>query len=236
MYKRTDLTLVPTQGLYEFLSQKNIDEHHMKVWGRGVNSVLFHPNKKNSQFKQNQNISGKKAILFVSRLVKEKETDTLINFYVQMTKSYRDWVLVVVGDGPEKSRLMKQMPGAVFLGKQVGGDLADIYASCDVFVFPSVTETFGNVILEAFASGIPVVAADAGGPSDIIQNGVNGLLAKPKDAKDLLSGVKRILTSGKLKNSLVDNARKYAENQNWDSLCGELNDLYYQLGSKDLDE
>ncbi|MEQ9304203.1 MAG: glycosyltransferase, partial [Marinoscillum sp.] len=97
-----------------------------------------------------------------------------------MAERSTDISMVIVVDGPARQELQQNMPNAIFTGKLVGEDLSRAYASSDVFVFPSTTETFGNVILEAMASGLPVVAADKGGPSDILRTGETGFLVKPQ--------------------------------------------------------
>lgn len=230
MYKRSDLILVPTHGMVSFLQGKNVDLSCMKVWGRGVDSRVFNPSKRSSVFRETITNEQAKLILFVSRLVKEKETKTLVNFFHLVKGLGQGYELIVVGDGPERKDLELQMKGAHFLGRKGREELAVIYASSDVFVFPSVTETFGNVILESFASGLPVIAANTGGPADIIQNGITGLLVEPKDAGDMLLKVKQLFDQPKMKSAIVQNARKYAESQNWDDLCIELFSHYQELG------
>ena len=110
---------------------------------------------------------------------------TIYKTYKQVLKRTDDVTFIITGDGPMRRWLEKRMPKAVFTGKQTGHELAKIYASCDVFFFTSVTETFANVIIEAMASGLPVVSADAGGPSELVRDGKNGYLVKLVRQKNL---------------------------------------------------
>jgi glycosyltransferase involved in cell wall biosynthesis len=136
-----------------------------------------------------------------------------------------------VGDGPARSEVERQMgPHARFVGYRSGEDLADHYAACDLFAFSSLTETFGNVVLEALASGLPVVALAAGGVRDIVQPGVTGLLCEP-DARpeEFARAVLTLVDDEDLRGRAAASARAYALTQSWDAIMGALRERYLHL-------
>jgi glycosyltransferase involved in cell wall biosynthesis len=130
--------------------------------------------------------------------------------------------MVITGDGPQASYMRRKMPNAVFTGKLMGKDLSKIYASCDIFVFPSITETFGNVVLEALASGIPAVVAAQGGPKGIIRDGSTGFHVIPKNSEDFYKKLCFLIDNPDLLNKMKKNAAAYARTQSWDALCREM--------------
>ncbi|MHC5306583.1 glycosyltransferase family 4 protein [Bartonella sp. LJL80] len=157
------MTLVPTQSIETILKERGFQ--HLTVWTRGVDRAIFHP--------QPQIDLGlpKPIFLSVGRLAIEKNIEAFLKLDLPGTK-------LIVGDGPDKSRLEAMAPDAVFLGKKQGKELAEIYAGSDVFVFPSKTDTFGLVMLEAMASGLPVAGYPVPGASDIIAVNGAGVLSE----------------------------------------------------------
>lgn len=229
LYRESDHVFAPTNGMCEYLIGKGVKEEKVSVWGRGVNVLKFSPGKKDVSYFADK----RKKMLFVSRLVREKETDTLIRLYRLLDQERKDIQLVITGDGPDRKRMEKNMPGALFTGKLMNEELAKIYASSDVFIFPSVTETFGNVILEAMASGLPVVAAAAGGPKDIVENGKTGFLVEPKNERAFFSALTLLTDDSNLYQRMRSHALDYAVRQNWEHLCEELFTKYESLKTKD---
>ncbi len=227
-YKNSDRVFVPSNSIQQFLIRKGLEVNKLISWHRGVDSSHFHPAKRNASFAQKHKLAHTKTILFVSRLVRIKETDTLIRFYKLIENQFN---LVVVGDGPDRKRMEAKMPEATFTGHLYGEELAQTYASCDLFIFPSTTETFGNVVLEAMASGLPVVAADEGGPRDIVQNGQTGYLVEPNNERAFFEKVLDILCNPSLAETLSQNALAYAQKQNWDVLCKQFFDYLQSLVS-----
>lgn len=225
-YNQCVISFVPTRPILNELIEVGIEEERLMVWGRGIEEHKYNSSFKNHEYIEK--IAGKnsKKILFASRLVWEKEIQTLINIYDIFSKSKPDYKMIIAGDGPQKKYMQKHMPGAIFTGKLQGKELSKIFASCDLFVFPSITETFGNVVLEAMSSGLPVVAADQGGPKGIIQHGITGLLARPKDAEDFSSKIISILDDPVYKEKLSQKATAYAKSQSWDTLCDILFNKY----------
>lgn len=228
LYRDSSRIFAPTRSMKEYLLGKGVMEEKIRIWGRGVDTGKFNTKYRDEGFWP-EHFRNCKKVLFVSRLVKEKEPKTLIRLYKLFEEKRTDIKMVITGDGPTKAKLQKQMPNALFTGKLTGMELSKAYASSDIFVFPSTTETFGNVVLEALASGLPVVAANAGGPSDIIRNGQTGLLVEPKNEVAFFEEISRLMDDLSLYKAIQGNAVEYAESQNWDSLCAELFDQYKEL-------
>lgn len=227
MYYKADRIFAPTPSMYRYLESIGIKASNLSVWGRGVNLERFSPAHREENYypvpKEN------KKVLFVSRLVREKEPETLVRLYQLMDQKRSDLNMIIVGEGPTRNELQKKMPKAIFKGRLTGMELATAYASGDVFVFPSTTETFGNVVLEALASGLPVVAANAGGPSDIIQDGHTGYLVEPKNERAFFEKVEELVDDPALYQQIRKNALDYASSQTWEKLSSQLFDEYKRL-------
>lgn len=196
-----------------------------KVVPMGFNENEFGPQYRiNNFFEQN----GKKVVLFVGRLVEIKG----VSYLIEAMKNIDDAILVIVGDGPLKPKLMKQAEELedriLFLGSKCHKELKAIYASADIFVMPSIvdsngaTEGFGLVMLEAMASGLPVIAFNTGGIAEIIQNEQNGLLVEEKNICALSNGIKRILTDYELRSNLIEHGFITLENMTYKKRAREL--------------
>ena len=228
-YHRSSVIFAPTQTMRDYLVEHGQESSKVKIWGRGVDMTTF-----NVKFRDPLRFKGEikeqeLKVLFVSRLVKEKETDTLIRLHDLIQSGSTPMRLIITGDGPDRRRMEKKMPEAVFTGKLRDEALSVVYASCDVFVFPSVTETFGNVVLEAMASGLPVIAADAGGPGDIIRQSGCGFLVPPREEQAFYDKVLQLKTDKALYDEIRRKSIEYATLQSWNSLCHELFDTYKSL-------
>jgi glycosyltransferase involved in cell wall biosynthesis len=226
IYPKVDLTLAPSREMKEFLTENDVEESKIRFWKRGVDRTKFNESRRNPEWKTKHGITEQKTVLFVSRLVKEKEIVTLMRVYRLFQERDTTVKFVVVGDGPGGDKLREKMPNALFLGKQTGENLWEAFASCDIFVFPSLTETFGNVVLEALSSGLPVVTAQAGGPKDIVQDGVTGYHVTPKEPEEFYQKINHLLKHEDEYEELRKNAIAYAETQTWERVCGELYKIY----------
>eukprot|EP00475_Leptophrys_vorax_P014976 TRINITY_DN21261_c0_g1_i1.p1 TRINITY_DN21261_c0_g1~~TRINITY_DN21261_c0_g1_i1.p1 ORF type:complete len:391 (-),score=25.49 TRINITY_DN21261_c0_g1_i1:255-1361(-) len=202
----------------------------MGVWPKAVNSTLFHP--KNRSQTMRKRLSGgevdKPLIVHVGRLGAEKNLH-LLKPILDKSPGAR---LAFIGDGPHRSELEKLFAGTptVFAGMMQGEDLAHAYASGDIFITPSETETLGNVVLEAMASGVPVVAARAGGIPDIVdREGENGFLFTPGDVDDAAGKVKRLLDSKKVRERMAAVARRDTEQWDWKASTASVRDKHYAM-------
>ena len=179
-HNHTLLTCVPSQTTLNQLKAFGVTCPLVEV-GRGVDTARFHPEHRSEQLRQCWEADANTTVLlYVGRLSPEKEVDVLIQSYLNIKKqSSRKFKMVIVGDGPDRKRLTEMASGSdvIFTGSLTGQSLAQAYASADVFVFASQIETFGNVVLEAMASGLPVVAYNYASPQRYIKQGITGWLS-----------------------------------------------------------
>lgn len=200
---------------------------NVTVWGRGVDSERFHPARRDAELRTALGIAADEIVLaYVGRLAAEKNLDMLAAAWRQFPERQR-CRLLLVGDGPLRRHLEEQLgERSLFVGYRHGEELAKMYASADLFVFPSLTETFGNVILEAMASGLPAVGFNVQGPGDIIADGRTGRLIDTVDASTLSRVMSELVAAPGLCREMGANARRYAEAQNWERIMGGLRSDY----------
>ncbi len=228
-HNRCEKTYVPSPSVISELQQKGIRD--MELWQRGIELERFNPAKRSQQLRKAIGADGKPVLLFVGRLINHKDLEDLVEANKILANRY-DYKLVIVGDGPMKVELMQKLPDAYFTGFQYGEDLARWYASADIFVFPSTTETFGNVVLEAFASGVPVIGVAKGGVADIINHGVDGYIAAPKDPADFAAKIALLLDKPDRRALMGTQARLTAQNYCWKTINGKLINSYKQVIEK----
>ncbi len=183
----------------------------------GVDTDRFRPEHRDGALRRALAPGGEAIIGYVGRLAKDKRVDLL-----EHVLKLRGVKVVVVGDGPELPRLRRRLRGAVFTGQRTGGDLSRLYASLDVFVHTGADETFCQTVQEALASGVPVVAPAAGGPLDLVEDGVNGLLYAPDSVRELRVAVGRLAHNRALRADLADRARASVEHRTWEAVGDEL--------------
>ena len=229
-YNDCNIILVPSQSLIEELATYGIDSKKMRLWRRGMDTSLFSPNKKNLSILHGLP-ANKKIILFASRLVWEKNLRTLIKVYQQIEANETPFHLVVAGDGVAAKELEEAMPNASFLGALDHHTLSIWYASADVFLFTSDTETYGNVVIEAMASGLPVVVADAGGPKDLVTNYFNGIKCPPQDDASFFNAILEITNNEALRTKFINNGLNFVKNLDWDKLVTEYFTIINELSS-----
>jgi glycosyltransferase involved in cell wall biosynthesis len=161
-------------------------------------------------------------MLFVGRVSKEKNLDLL----VAATRRLAEWKTpvrpVIVGDGPYMGEMRRLLGDAIFTGYLAGEDLARGYASADFFVFPSTTDTFGNVVLEAQASGIPVIVSDVGGPRDLVAHGVDGFITKALDVNDLAESIRRLADDPAGARAMGAAGRARVETRDWSEAAAKF--------------
>jgi glycosyltransferase involved in cell wall biosynthesis len=224
----TQCTMVPTAGLGEELTQRGF--HNVKVVARGIDTDLFNSNRRSMTLRQQWGVEeDQPVVLSVGRLAPEKNLSLLVQTYRQMKSSNPDIQLVIVGDGPSKDMIRKACPDAIFAGVQTGEVLATHYASADIFLFPSLSETYGNVTLEALASGLACVAFNYAAASERIRNGVNGLLAPCDKAQLFVDHAVKLAGDDAQRLSLRLNAEQSVVPFDWKKIIGEVETTWIDL-------
>jgi glycosyltransferase involved in cell wall biosynthesis len=226
-YNRCDMTFAPSSSAAMELGDHGV--RPVELWTRGIDAERFSPRHRDAVLRQQIAPSGSPVLLFVGRLVREKDVDVLVDATEILSARGQQFVVAFVGDGPMQDELNERLPDAVFAGYQSGPELSRWYASADVFVFPSTTETFGNVILEAFASGLPAVGTRAGGVQDLIQTGFNGLLAPPRDSLAFANAIEAILRNRQFRARLRAGALQTASQYRWPAVNRRLLASYEQV-------
>lgn len=215
-HNRSQLTLVPSPSQHSELSRRGFER--LALLARGVDAELFHPARRCSELRRQWGLGEQDiAVLHVGRLSGEKNLQLLAETYGALCRQHpqRRLRLVIVGDGPEAPTLRAQLPDALFCGLQRGELLARHYACGDLFIFPSLCETFGNVVLEALASGLAVVAFDRAAAAQHIRHGHSGMLAMPGDEPAFIEAACALLEDDERLRSLRLNARWHASRQGW---------------------
>ena len=214
-HNRADCTLVPTQELAEELGA--LGYRGLRVVGRGVNPEVFHPAQRSRELRAQWGADEETPVaLCVSRFAPEKNFPLVIEAYEAMRRERPDAKLVLVGDGPLSEELTRRNVGYVIAGRLVNGKLSAHYASGDIFLFPSTTETFGNVTLEAMASGLAIVAYRYAAAREHLEDGRSALLAPFDDAAAFIAAARRMVQDMGFARSLGQAARSTAQFLTWD--------------------
>ena len=158
----------------------------------------------------------------MGRISREKDLDLLAAAYHRLRDEGLPVQLFIVGHGPYSEAFAKSLPEAFFTGYLAGNELATAYASADVFVFPSTTDTFGNVILEAQACGLPVIVSDSGGPKELVEDKSNGLITKSHDVEDFTRAIRALVTDLALRERMGKSARNSVIDLSWPSAFGRF--------------
>lgn len=231
-YNQMDAIYVPSHAIGDELQSKGIPEHKIRFYPRGIDSLTFHPSKRNGFFSSRYRLDdGILKLLYVGRVSKEKNVDLLEKVFRKLHEARDNIHLVIVGEGPyfrEMKRRVADLP-VTFTGFLDGEDLCQAYASSDIFVFPSTTDTFGNVILEAQASGLPVVVTDEGGPKENLIPGETGFVIPAHDEQRFTLALLDLIDDPDLLNAMKSRARKYSEGRSFEKAYMDLWDSYRNL-------
>jgi glycosyltransferase involved in cell wall biosynthesis len=219
-YNQMDTVYVPSKATAAELAEKGIRSSKIRLYPRGIDIHRFQPAFRNGFWASKYGLSEDSIkLLYVGRISKEKNLDLLGRAFNRLSLLEPKLQLIVVGDGPYRKEMAAALENsnALFTGYLKGDDLAAAYASSDLFIFPSGTDTFGNVVLEAQASGIPVIVTDAGGPCENLIDGETGLIVPALDAEALVQAVLRICENPPLLAKMKQRARSYAENRSFEA-------------------
>jgi glycosyltransferase involved in cell wall biosynthesis len=233
LHSQCAVTLCPSPSTQEELDRRGFAR--TSLWQRGVDSALFTPTRRSTEWRHA--LMGDEThtlVLYVGRLSFEKNLHALVEAYKAVENDHAH--LVLVGDGPARQDLEHLLVGhrATFTGYLRGEELAQAYASADVFAFPSLTETFGQVVNEAMSSGLPVVAFDADGVRDQVERLRTGLLVPPHNTGMFAEALRSLMTDPELRRELGGQARLVAQRRTWESVMDGLVDVYRNVASLSL--
>lgn len=214
-HQAATLNLVPSSASAAQLHDLGV--RNLRRWGRGVDAELFHPSKRDEALRASWAPNGERIIGYMGRLAPEKQVADLA-----AVRDVPNSRIVVVGGGPSRESLEKELPGAVFLGQQTGEDLAGAVASFDLFVTPGELETFGQTIQEAMASGLPVIAPASGGPVDLVDHSRTGWLYAPGDLDAMREYVRDLVGDDAKRRAMGVAAREATEPRTWNGICRQL--------------
>jgi glycosyltransferase involved in cell wall biosynthesis len=217
-YGQLDTVFVNSEEYRQSWIKHGLDPAKLKIFPRGLDTELFHPARREPAFFEKFGArNGQVRLLYVGRISREKDLDLLAAAYRHLRSEGLPVQLFVVGHGPYSDALAKSLPEAFFTGYLTGRELATAYASADVFAFPSTTDTFGNVILEAQACGLPVVVSDSGGPKELVEDKSNGLITKSRDVEDFTRAIRTLVTDSALRERMGESARSSVNDRSWPS-------------------
>lgn len=227
-YNKSRITLAPTEEIIEKLKSKGIK--HAKLWSRGIHLDRYSIDFRSQSLRAQWGAKNKKVILYSGRFVKYKDLETFIEVYNLFKEHGPGEVqFVLAGDGPTRDELERRMPDALFPGYLEGEELSRVYASSDILLFPSTTETFGNVVLEALASGLPAVVSDVGGCKEVVRKSHAGLVAKANDPLDFYQKCKQLVEDETLYNEMQERGLKFAKKRSWNTINNRVIGHYLSL-------
>lgn len=227
-HNKAAVTLVPTEGIRRELLAHGYE--NIEIIGRGVDTQLFHPGRRDAALRAQWGVGeNETAVLYVGRLAAEKNLSLVFSAFDAMHQAHPATRLVLVGDGPERAGWQAKRPDAIFCGTQVGETLAAHYASGDVFLFPSLTETWGNVTIEAMASGLAVVAYDCAAAEEIIRHGENGLKVAPEDQAAFIAQAASLAPDVARQRRLGTAAAARAAQLSWDAIIDSFERVLLRL-------
>lgn len=230
-HNRTQTTLVPTRRMQSLLDRYGIER--VRVWSRGVDCHRFTPARRDLALREQWGLRPEdRAVLYVGRLAPEKNLSLAVSCFERVRQCHPKARFVLVGDGPMRKKLEARHPDYIFCGMQQGDDLARHYASGDLFLFPSKTDTFGNVVTEAMASGLAIVAFDDAAASEHIQHATNGMKVDLQADDQFILAALQLLDQPSLMRRVRDGARQDALELAWPSLIEQFETLLLTPGKE----
>lgn len=229
IYRKCDALVTPSESMAEVLREEDMNDD-VGIWARGVDRDIFSSDRRDMAWRRSHGIEdGDVAIGFLGRLVLEKGLDVFADAVDALKKRGVPHKVLVIGDGPARCFFEERLPGAVFVGFQGGSDLGRAVAGMDVLLNPSITETFGNVTLEAMACGVPVVAARATGSTSLVVDGETGRLVPPGDIDAFADALTTYVEDAALRRAHGEAGEARSREYSWDAINGAVADAYLRL-------
>jgi glycosyltransferase involved in cell wall biosynthesis len=229
LYRRCDALVAPAESTAAVLRAQRMN-HDISIWTRGVDREQFHPGRRDMEWRRSLGIEDDElVVVFLGRIVLEKGLDVFSDAIDALAARGVNHRVLVIGDGPARPWFEQRLPGAVFVGQQVGGDLARAVASGDVFLNPSITETFGNVTLESMACALPVIAAVATGATNLVRDGDTGVLVEAGDTEAFADALEAYARDPKLRRRHGEAGLAYAKTMDWDVINSAVLKVYQRV-------
>jgi len=221
-YAKCEHVYVPCESMGDELRRDGLADN-LRIWSRGVDFRVFTPDHRSDEWRAGLGFKQDDVVIaFVGRLVLEKGLEMFAQSLAELRKRGVAHKVLVVGEGPQQARLARWVPDAVFAGFQKDLALGRAYASSDIFFNPSITETFGNVTLEAMAAGLPAVCADATGSRSLVEHGDNGFVANPSDPSDFADGLEKLATDAARRRAMGRSSLAKAKAFDWTTILDGL--------------
>ncbi len=230
-YNQVDVVFVSSKHNREELVARGVERKRISIFPRGVDTARFTPAKRGNILQDAYGIAESTVLLYVGRVSREKNLPLLAKAFTRASAEHKDLHLLVVGDGPFRAEMERELQGmrCTFTGYLEGEALAETYASADVFVFPSTTDTFGNVVLEAQVSGLPVIVSDVGGPAENVLPDVTGLVVPANDEEALVRAITRLGTDRALRRRMGVAAHRALKGRSFDTAFDQLWQMYGEV-------
>lgn len=225
-YNSCNVTLAPTETIRKRLTDKGIER--VELWSRGIDKELFDPSRRSDALRHQWGAEERTVIIYAGRFVLYKDIEVVMSLYQRFADEglIHKVRFVMIGSGSEEGQMRERMPEAVFTGYLTGTALPEAYASGDVFLFPSTTEAFGNVVLEALASGLPAVVSDIGGCMELVKRSDGGIVAKAGDIDEFFSACRKLIDDRDTYKAMKARGLAFAEDKSWAAINGVLIDRY----------
>ena len=228
-YNSCDVVLAPNEIVRKKLASKGI--RNVELWSRGVDKELFDPSHRSEPLRRSWGGDGRTIFVYAGRFVLYKDVDVVMELYRRFAvEGVGERVrFVMIGSGPEEEQMRRRMPDAVFTGYLTGRALSEAYASGDVFLFPSTTEAFCNVVLEALASGLPALVSDAGGCMELVRRSGGGFVSPAGDIDSFYAACLRLMQDRECYDSMRRQGLEFAEGKSWAAVNGSLIERYGRM-------
>ena len=232
LYRRCDAIVAPAESTAAVLRAQRMNRD-ISIWTRGVDREQFHPGRRDMEWRRSLGIDDDALVVaFLGRVVMEKGLDVFADAVDALAERKIKHRVLVIGEGPARPWFEQRLPDGIFIGQQVGDDLARALASSDVLLNPSITEAFGNVTLESMACGLPVVAAVATGATSLVRDGDTGVLVEPGDEGAFADALEAYARDPELRRRHGEAGLAYAKTMDWDQINAAVVRVYLRVIEK----